>query len=177
MCCRMNLVLKRLVYTCLIIVIGLMAALLAGCGESGEGGPIGSKAPSFTLEDLDGNIIALEDFEGGPVLITFWQTQCPHCLEELSLLQEFYSSGSNPEVTLLAINIYNSESDVREVAAEKGLTFSILLDRDGHTAQSYGIYGVPANYFIDSAGIIREVRLGSFESIQEITQTLEDILN
>lgn len=168
---------KRLIFVAIgILIAALISPSLFACSTDDASGIIGSKAPPFELYDLDGNLVALEDFAGRPVVINFWQTTCPYCLGELPLLEEFHLTLSDTTgAVVLAINIYENDDTVRQVVEEEGLSLLVLLDPQGSAASKYGVRGIPANFFIDGKGVIRAVRLGQLTSVQQIEQILEEM--
>ncbi|MBI2975198.1 MAG: redoxin domain-containing protein, partial [Deltaproteobacteria bacterium] len=68
----------------------------------------GDFMPQFSLLDTKGNKINLSDFRGQPVLIHFWATWCPQCIEEIPLLNNFAASSS--KIKVLAV----SEDEAKE---------------------------------------------------------------
>jgi len=60
------------------------------------------KAPSFGLKTLDGNQVILNDFKGKPILLKFWATWCPSCLEELPMMEKFSEGRKDQLVILMA---------------------------------------------------------------------------
>ena len=75
-------------------------------------------------------------------------------------------------LVLLAINIGESSSDVEEFMQSQGLSLPVLLDSEGEIAAQYGIEAIPATFFIDSEGIVQEVKVGAFQSTAEIEESL-----
>ena len=98
--------------------------------NSGEAVRLGSPAPDFTLTDLAGELYTLSDHLGQVVLINFWTTWCPPCIEEMPALQEAYDRYREQGFVVLGINW--TEDDDREqiepFIQELELTFPILLD-------------------------------------------------
>ena len=127
------------------------------------GPQIGSTAPDFTLKDLNGNIVKLSDFKGKPVYLNFWTSWCPPCKAEIPEIQKFYRQNKD-KVTVLAVNItFNDKlSDIVNILKASNADFPVLLDTNANSsvADSYQVYGIPASFFIDKNGIIRETHVG-----------------
>ncbi len=66
--------------TALVVIIGLLAALI-GCYSGSHPARIGSNAPDFTVQDSD-HKVTLSQFRGQVVVLNFWATWCPPCVEE-----------------------------------------------------------------------------------------------
>ncbi|NIK11421.1 redoxin domain-containing protein [Alkalibacillus almallahensis] len=138
-------------------------------GEADGGNPeeletgleIGSQAPNFELETLDGSVVRLSDFRGQRVMINFWATWCPPCRAEMPDMQKFHE---NTDIKILAVNLTESEnsiSDVSDFTEEFGLSFPILLDREDQVATAYEIIPIPSTYMVDSEGIIQHKAFGA----------------
>jgi thiol-disulfide isomerase/thioredoxin len=127
-------------------------------------------APDFELTSLDGSSINLSDFRGHPVLINYWATWCPPCVEELPLIEEQYKKFS-PGLVVLAINAGEEPETVKNYVDKKGFTFPVLLDPDWNAEALFGIMAYPTSVFIDENGIIRARYVGGMSS-----ETLDDYL-
>lgn len=129
---------------------------------------IGTAAPAFTLKDLNGKEVGLEDFKGKKVMLNFWATWCPPCKAEMPAMQKLYETKSN-EIEILAINL-DPQNKVADFVSENGLSFPILLDQSGGTQQSYSILSIPTTFIIDENGVIQKKHVGSMtlEQMEEI---------
>jgi len=121
---------------------------------------VGHPAPDFTLSDLDGEQVTLSDLKGQVVVLNFWATWCGPCRVEMPELETVYNKWKGQGVVILGINVFEDPSRVSGAAAEMGITFPILLDREGQVAQSYEIMGYPTTFLIDRDGIIQGIQLG-----------------
>lgn len=115
----------------------------------------GKKAPNFELQTTTGEWVKLSDFQGTPVIINFWATWCPPCIEEMPDLEQFYQEE---DVIVLGVNVTSRETSMQEIIdfQEKlQITFPILLDNANEVSELYHILPIPTTYFIDENGIIR----------------------
>ena len=166
----MNKILK--VILPIILIWGL---LITGCTPS-QGTKVGSLAPNFQLDSLEGQTVSLSDLRGKPVLINFWAVRCPDCRMEMPYLQQVYEEWSGKGLVLLAINNGESPSRIGEFMQSQGFSFPVLLDTRGNVAQMYNIRGIPITFFIDKDGIIQDVKPGAFSSVEEIEKSLSKIM-
>jgi len=169
----MNKMLK--VILLLILTLGL---LVTGCSPPSEPSEarIGGRAPDFELNSLDGQTISLSDFRGKPVLLNFWASWCGPCVFEMPFLQEIYDEWSGKGLILLAVNIGESSSKVKEFLQKHNLSLPVLLDTKKVAAQKYNIAAIPTTFFIDKDGIIREIFLGAFPDKEVIEKKLSKII-
>ena len=120
----------------------------------------GQPAPTFSGHDLNGNPLRLADYQGKPVMLTFWSPDCGACREELPTLQAI-ASDPNADITLLTIVSKVPAAEVQQFVTEAGLTFPILVDEPGTIATAYEITGIPVSYFINPDGKIDHSIIGS----------------
>lgn len=152
----------------------LVAFFLTACSSKKGDLPLlkqGSKAPDFVLTDLNGKVVNFKkDFYGKKVLLNFWASWCASCKEEMKALEEAYKASRDKGFNVIGINVYQDKEEVERFVHELGLTFPILLDREGDVAEAYNVFGIPVSYLIDSSGIVKEKYLGglSQEELKEI---------
>lgn len=122
-------------------------------------------APSFTLNDMDGEVLTLESLRGNVVLLNFWATWCPPCRREMPSMERVYQTMSGEAFTVVAINEYEDADHVFAYVGQLGTSpsFPILFDRDSSVAEAYDVRGLPSTYLIDKRGRIRYQAIGGRE--------------
>jgi cytochrome c biogenesis protein CcmG, thiol:disulfide interchange protein DsbE len=122
----------------------------------------GFLAPAFSLSTLDGQEIALDDLRGKVVLVNVWATWCPPCRAEMPAMQQVYEEYGEQGFEILAVNstVQDTFANLDPFVAEYGLTFPILLDRQGDVTRLYRVMSLPTSFFIGKDGVIREVVIG-----------------
>ena len=118
------------------------------------------KAPSFSLKTLNGDEVALDGLKGKHILLKFWATWCPSCLEELPMMQKFSEGRRDQLVILLAAIDGEKEKKLQRLVKENKITLPVLLDPKAKTARSYGVNFVPVSFFINREGLIVGTLLG-----------------
>jgi thiol-disulfide isomerase/thioredoxin len=116
----------------------------------------------FALRDLDGREHRLSDYRGQWVLVNYWATWCPPCLEELPELEVFHS-GSEGRAVVLGVNMENiAEPRLRQFVEGQFLSFPVLPA--GGEPRSHGLVGpvdgLPTSYLITPAGDIVARQVG-----------------
>jgi cytochrome c biogenesis protein CcmG, thiol:disulfide interchange protein DsbE len=117
-------------------------------------------APALALPALDGSMMTLADLKGRVVLINVWASWCSPCRAEMPAIQAAYDQYREQGFTVLAVNLQEDPTTVREFMREFNLTFPALLDRDGQASGLYRASALPSSYFIDRRGIVRTVYRG-----------------
>lgn len=121
----------------------------------------GDGAPAFRLEALGGGPLSLEDVRGQAVLVNFWATWCTWCKYELPALQAVYEKYRGRGLVVIGVDVEEPRSLVEAYAERYGLTYPIVLDEAGATAEVYGVRGLPMTFFIDGDGAIVRVQRGA----------------
>jgi len=133
---------------------------------------VGKEAPNFTLKNLEGMEVSLEDYRGKIVLVNFWATWCVYCDIEMPDLQKI--DTENEDVVVLAVDVGEDKETVEKYINENGYDFEVVLDENGAVARMYLVGGYPASYFIDKEGIL----IGSVPGMmtyEQMNKVLEDI--
>jgi len=146
-----------------LLIIGIYGAWqYAQPAPSGNSNVTGQKAPLFTLTDINGNVVSLEDLAGKVVILDFFYPQCQYCDDEVVHLEEIYREYSRDEVEIISISIQqNTIQDLQEF--KKGpnsfsnleYEMSWIIARDTETANvigKYDIAGYPTTIIIDQDG-------------------------
>jgi len=93
-------------------------------------------------------------------------------------IEKAYQHYKDTGLIVVGLNMtsQDSESDARAFVQELGLTFPIVLDRDGSVQTRYQLLGLPSTYFIDQKGIIRSIVVGGPMIETVIQSNVEDLL-
>lgn len=124
---------------------------------TGKETPPRQKAPDFGVIDKDGNAVHLSDFVGKPVIINFWASWCPPCKAEMPDFEAAYQKYGE-EIHFLIVNMTDGSRETVTTAkafiADKGYTFPVYFDVNYEAAYAYGVYSLPATYFLDKDGYL-----------------------
>lgn len=131
--------------------------------------------PVFVLPTLEGSEITLSDLRGRFVVINFWATSCPPCIAEMAYF-EAAAKEYPDELTILAVDIRESEEKVSEFFGDSERTFTVLLDLTGEVASAYGIRYTPTTLFIDTEGNVPYAKIGAFASQQHFEDSVALLL-
>lgn len=142
-----------------ILVFGL-ALVLSACYSGSRPPRIGEPAPDFSLQD-SGRTVALHDYKGQVVVLNFWATWCPPCVEEMPSLVQMQSRLKDKGVTVLAVS-----TDIDGAAYQKFLMnnkVDLLSVRDPKQVSNslYGTFKFPETYIIDRQGVVRRKFIGA----------------
>jgi peroxiredoxin len=117
-------------------------------------------APDFELMDLDGNMVKLSDLKGKNLIINFWATWCPYCVDEMPDLQKLHDKYKDDDFMVLAVNVREKGSKAKEYLEENNIQIPVLLDTEGTASYEYGANSIPLSVAVDKNGIIVTGKLG-----------------
>jgi thiol-disulfide isomerase/thioredoxin/predicted RNA-binding Zn-ribbon protein involved in translation (DUF1610 family) len=176
--------------------------MLATLREITPGERVGERALDFTLPYYNddnpespnkaGKTETLSTYLGKKkILLNFWSTHCGACIGEFPFIRGIYEdpnwANSNSEDADFVVLTVCIDSNMEEApdriklleekfSSETGpFTFPILFDTDGQTQNDYHIWTIPETVFIDLDGVIRDIQIGRFKSIDEIEDVLKSL--
>jgi cytochrome c biogenesis protein CcmG/thiol:disulfide interchange protein DsbE len=136
--------------------------VLSGCYSGSHPSRIGMAAPDFTVRDSD-RTVTLSQLRGQVVVLNFWATWCPPCIEEMPSLVQMQERMKSKGVTVLAVSIDVDENAYREFLKQHGVNLLTVRDPDEKTPTLYGTHMWPETYIIDRNGIVRRKFIGAVD--------------
>lgn len=126
-----------------------------------------TKAPNFSVLDIDGNSVMLSDFLGKPVVLNFWASWCPPCKGEMPEFNEVYQEVGK-EVTFMMVDLVDGQRETKEKGAkyvkDQGYSFPVYFDVDQDAASTYNVMSIPMTIFIGKDGSIMKVSQGAIDA-------------
>jgi peroxiredoxin len=120
------------------------------------------EAPAFRLPDLNGHAVSLEAYRDKLVLLHFWATFCSPCVEELPALESLWQEYGDEGLVILGIAGDRGNTDtVREFATKTGVSFPVVLDRDGRVRNDYEVVALPTTYLVGRDGKLSGRAIGA----------------
>jgi len=158
---------RWLLFSLALLLLGASWTWAARVPASAEIGRIASPragfpAPDFALETLGGERATLAERRGKVVIVNLWASWCGPCRSEMPAIQRVYEANRERGLDVLAVNstVQDDAAKARDFARELGLTFPILLDRDGEVTRRYLVRGLPSTFIVGRDGVIREAIFG-----------------
>jgi thiol-disulfide isomerase/thioredoxin len=163
---------KTIVFSSILCVVS--------CLPPAVGGELSAVEPSprveLVLPVLEGGSLGLDEHRGKVVVVNFWASWCPPCIEEMPGIQRLAEEMRGKPFQVIAVNVGDDELKVKRVVKHLGIGFPVLLDRDSAMFNRWGADVLPTTYVLDTEGAVRYVGRGPLEwDGSEIREILEGL--
>jgi len=128
-------------------------------------------APSFELATINSEQKTLSDYLGSPLIVTFWSSWNPHATDQIKILDDYITGEPSKEFQVVTINSQEDESIVSNFIRRGGYSVTVLIDDTGSVSELYNARNLPATYFLDEDGIIKDIIIGTFDENTLIDNT------
>lgn len=151
----------RLGWAFAVVLAGAMVVWVAAQIATRNAPPrIGGAAPDFTLESTEGQKVSLGAQRGKPTVVVFVASWCEVCRKEMPTMGETFRAHQEHGVVFIGVDIYEDYVVAQRFSQEFQLPFPLLVDAYGEVTKQYHVNGTPTTFFINRAGIIRDVVVG-----------------
>ncbi len=142
----------------------LLAILLplSACYSGSRPTRIGAAAPDFTVRDSD-RAVTLSQLKGQIVVLNFWATWCPPCIEEMPSLVQMQQQMKARGVTVLAVSVDVDQNKYQRFLSDHNVNLLAVRDADQKSNTLYGTFKFPETYVIDRSGIVRRKFIGAVD--------------
>src|SRR5271165_3347341 len=137
-----------------VLIAGLLTFVLTGCYSGTRPPHIGTPAPDFTVQDSD-RTVTLSSFRGHVVVLNFWATYCPPCIEETPSLVQLQKRMKDKGVTVVGVSWDEDSEAYHKFLQDHGIDFVTVRDAAQKSSNLYGTQKIPETYIIDRQGIVR----------------------
>src|SRR5215813_5566755 len=129
----------------------LLLLLLTGCDRGSRPDMVGQAAPDFTVKDTD-RTVTLSELRGKIVVLNFWATWCPPCVDEMPSLVEMQQKMKDKGVTVLGVSVDVDEDKYHKFLKDHNVNLLTVRDPDQKSNNLYGTSKFPESYIIDRNG-------------------------
>lgn len=140
----------------LVAAYVLMAVLSGGSGMGLDQAHAKTQMPSFVLASaIDGKTVDSVSFEGKALLVTFFATWCPPCLQEIPSLVELQQEFAQEGFSVVAMSVdQGGSAQVAKLVEQQAINYPVLM-ADAETAENFGgVYGIPVSFLVNKSGTV-----------------------
>jgi thiol-disulfide isomerase/thioredoxin len=157
-----------------LVLCAALAGLAGPVAGQESGIPVGSKAPSVSIHDLDGKPVDLGQYIGRkPVLLEFWATWCELCMELLPRVKAAHQEfGDRVEFLGVNVTVNQTPERVRRYLETNHPPFRTLYDDQGTSIRAYQVPATSYVVVVDAGGKVVYTGTGG---TQDIAATLRGV--
>jgi cytochrome c biogenesis protein CcmG/thiol:disulfide interchange protein DsbE len=165
-----------------ILLIAFLFIPILSCNDRNPAGSVGGSvmegqhAPDFHFYFPSGQMAWLRNYRGKVVLVNFWASWCPPCLEEMPSMDALQKQMGMHQLVILAFSVDDSWKTVNHFIAQNGFTLPVYADFDRRIATLFGTSKFPETYILDKKGIVRSKVVGAEDwTSPEILELLQKL--
>lgn len=134
---------------------------LAACDRGSQPVLVNHAAPEFTVRDSE-RAVALRDFRGKVVVLNFWATWCPPCIQEMPSLSSMQAQLRD-RVNVVAVSVDEDPEAYARFLRENKIQLLTVRDAEQKSNLLYGTTKYPETFVIDASGVLRRKFIGPVE--------------
>jgi cytochrome c biogenesis protein CcmG, thiol:disulfide interchange protein DsbE len=145
-------------------------------GESKNGVSVGDKAPTFSIDSLNGQgKVALTP--GKVTIVDFWATWCEPCKKSFPKYQELYVKYKASGLEIAAVSVDDEKGGIQAFAKSHGAKFPVGWDDGKKLAEKYKPENMPTAYVVEKEGVVRHVHNGYHDGEEkELEKEIKSLL-
>jgi len=136
----------------------------------------GGRAPRFAITTDQGHQITPTSFGGKVLVLNFWATWCPPCVEEIPSLSQFQREFASSGVVVVGISVDKNPDKYRKFLTRIPVSFQTARDPDSSISAEYGTFQYPETYIIKDGRIVRKFAEPVNWTSDNITQFIRGLL-
>lgn len=140
--------LKKILPIFLLSTVVLVLTACSGGDQAAKKLKIGDPAPDFSGTDLSGQPVSLTGYQGQPVILRFWATDCKFCRADTPIFNQYFEKYKEAGLRVVYINRNSDEATVRQFVVDLEIGFPVLIDKDGTISKRYNIKVEPQTIII-----------------------------
>jgi thiol-disulfide isomerase/thioredoxin len=137
------------------VAIDNKPASVNGVPLDGAPGQPRKPVPEMSWTGFDGTVFKLKDFQGKVVILDFWATYCPPCIEEIPHLKELQAKYGEQRIAVIGLHVGDDEDrpKIPEFAQRLKITYPLAYPEDDLTAFVFGRQtAIPQTAIFDGSG-------------------------
>lgn len=157
-----------------LLVVALVFVIYAGIHERVV--VAGDTAPDFTITADNGRTVSVPGFGGKLLVLNFWATWCPPCVQETPSLSRFAQTYASKGVVVMGVSVDKDEKAYKAFLQRFNPLF--LTARDMKIHEDYGTFMYPETYIIDAKGKVLKKLAEPVDWMDpQITQYIDSLLS
>lgn len=139
---------KKIIPALLLCLVLFLLAACSGGDQKAKKLKLGDPAPDFSGTDLSGQPLSLAGYQGQPVILRFWSTDCKFCRADTPIFNQYFEKYKEAGLRVVYVNRHSDEATVRRFVADLEIGFPVLIDKDGAISARYNIKVEPQTIII-----------------------------
>ena len=134
------------------------------------------KAANFSLINLNGKTVTLSDFKDKLIILDFWATHCPPCIQKIPDFIKLYNKYKNKGLVIIGVSLDRGDVErVKRFCRNKGVNYPVVIGNYEVTKSYGGIRYIPTTFIIDKNRNIVKKFIG-YTSIDTFESEIKNLL-